>query len=126
MTTVSHHRRTFIRLPRAQEPPRSNENRETAPDQASVVHRRCVDRQSVWEAVDHEPDHHVYACDSVEDEADGAFQMEWTVDLDVLPPGEEIGQNGGDVGRRRHADKGADKGVERCETTDVDGAEDGN
>jgi hypothetical protein len=106
------------------EPEQRYKDGQSARDQARIVHRNRIDGQEEGEAVDDNEYQDVQARDCIDDEPDRPLHPKPT-GADVLAPGEQVREDGGDVGEGGEDDKGADEGAEGGRGADVDASQDG-
>ena len=104
------------------EPEDSDEDGKGARDQRRVVHRRRSNRHREGEAEDDDEDDNPRAGDGVDDEARGALHPE-VAGRDLRALGEEVRQDGGEVGERGEDDEGADERAEGRGVADVDASQ---
>lgn len=108
-----------------EEPPHAHKKRQTTSDQAGIIHRSGISRQSIGEAEDDNEGKDVDARKSVDNETNEALHPE-EAGLERRPTGENVGKDGGKVGKTGELHEGANEGVECGRRAHVDTREDGD
>lgn len=106
------------------EPPDGHENGQSAGHQTGVVHRSSAGGHGVREAEDHNKGNDVDGAKGIDDIADASHPE--VARLEGGAPGEDMREDGGEVGERRQLHETTDEGIESGGGSDVNAGKDGN
>lgn len=106
------------------EPPDSHEDGQSTGHQTGVVHRSSAGGHGVGEAENHNEGDDVDGAKGIDDVADASHPE--VARLEGGAPGEDMREDGGEVGKRGQLHETADEGIESGGGSDVNASKDGN
>ena len=109
----------------ADEPPDSDEDRQTTSHQTGVVHSGGLSRESIGEAEDDDEGDNIRASERVNDEADRVIHEEATRN-ERGAAGQDVREDSHEVGKTGQLHEAADEGVESRGRAEVDAGQDGD